>query len=298
LADPAPNLDVDVTIIQVDYEPGTPDPGRVFRSMAELIEAFHSIDRDLARAVSMSVHADVLLERVEAGSIKAFIRTVLQQLDDDALKNLEWKPLVGQYLVRAKHAMLRKLEGKDKIASRAEVIELQDEIAALAPPIPQELLPPGKVPVERLLLDIQMISIAVTELRPEDSATLVSSVGATPIEKRIRVSDEDIVQLLTQDTTSTEAPMTLLVKKPDYLGHSKWEFKHGDRALEARILDIDWLATFQSGQIELKPGDALQAIVKSVTATGFDGEIVDTQHEVLKVLGVVPSTSAEQDKLM
>jgi hypothetical protein len=92
--------------------------------------------------------------------------------------------------------------------------------------------------------------------------------------------------------------MTLLVKKPDYLGHSKWEFKHGERALDARILDLEWLARFQSGQIDLKPGDALQAVVKSVIATGFDGAVVDTQHEVLKVLGVVPSTSGDQDKLL
>jgi hypothetical protein len=148
------------------------------------------------------------------------------------------------------------------------------------------------------LIDIQLVSIAVSKLQTQDSATLVSSVDATEIEKRIRVTDEDIVQLLTQETTSTEAPMTLLVKKPDYLGNSKWEFKHGEHALDGRILDLEWLARFQSGQIELKPGDALQAVVKSATATGFDGTIVETRHEVLRVLGVVPSTPGEQDKLV
>jgi hypothetical protein len=150
LAEPAPNLDTDVTIIQVDYEPGTPDPGRVFRSMAELIEAFRSIDRDLARAVSVSVHAEVLLEKIEAGSIRAFIRTVLQHLDDEALRDLNWKRIVGQYLVLGKHAILRSLDDKDNIGSRAEIIELQQEIARLAPQPPQELLPAGTVPVERL----------------------------------------------------------------------------------------------------------------------------------------------------
>src|SRR5258705_3940036 len=137
MPDPAPDLPLDLTIVEVDYRPGTPDPGRVFRSMAELIAAFHSIDEDLARAVSMSVRAEVLLERVEAGSIKAFIRTVVEQLDDDALRNLDWKPLFGQYLVRGKHVILRWLDGRDKIASRAEVIELQQEIARLAPAAPQ-----------------------------------------------------------------------------------------------------------------------------------------------------------------
>lgn len=293
----APVLDPDLTIIEVDYESGTPDPGRVFRSIAELIEAFHAIDRDLARAVSVSVHAHVLLERVEAGSIKAVIRTLLQHTDDDALKNLDWKPLVGQYLVKAKHAILRALDGKDKISSRAEVVELQQEIARLAPAVPQELLPAGTVPIERLLVDMQLISIAIAELQPHDSATLVSAIDVTPIEKRIRITDGDIAQLLTQDTTSSEAPMTLLVKKPDYLGNSKWDFKNGDRSLEARILDLEWLASFQAGQIDLKPGDALKAIVESEIAIGFDGNIVETRHQVLKVLAVVPSAEGEQSSL-
>lgn len=249
MAESAPNLDPDLTIIQVDYEPGTPDPGRVFRSMAELIEAFHAIDRDLARAVSVSVDAHVILERVEAGSIKAFIRTILQHSDDDALRNLDWRPLVGQYLVRGKHAILRWLDGKDKIVSRTEVLELQEEIARLAPTAPRELLPAGTVPVERLLEDVRLIAIGIAELRPDDSAVLISAIDATPVEKRIRVTSEDITQLLTQETTSTEAPMKLLVKKPDYLGNSRWEFKYGDHALEAKIADLDWLARFQSGQI-------------------------------------------------
>jgi hypothetical protein len=265
--------------------------------MAELIEAFRAIDRDLARAVSVAVHAEVLLERVEAGSVKAFIRTLLQHVDDEALKNLEWKPLVGVYLVRAKHAILRWLDGRDKIGSRAEVVELQQEIAELAPVVPQELLPAGTVPLDRLLEDMQLISIAVAELRPEDSAALVSVVDVTPIEKRIRITSEDIAQLLTQETISSETIMTLLVKKPDYLGNSKWEFKHGDHALDARIADLDWLARFQSGEVDLKPGDALQAIVRTEVAVGFEGNNVDTRHEVLKVLAVVPGTTSEQDTL-
>src|SRR4051812_25278065 len=138
--------------------------------MAELIEAFHAIDRDLAHAVSVDVHAEVLLERVEAGSIKAFVRTVLLQVPDDALKDLNWKALVGQYLVRSKHAILRWLDGREKIGSRVEVVELQQDIARLAPAMSRQLLPAGTVPIERLLEDLQLISVAVVELRPEDAA--------------------------------------------------------------------------------------------------------------------------------
>lgn len=152
-------------------------------------------------------------------------------------------------------------------------------------------------PREQLFEDVRLIAIAVAELRPEDSATLVSAIDETPIEKRIRLSSEEIAALLTEETTITQAPMNLLVKKPDYLGFSKWEFKHGDRPLEASIKDYEWLRRFQSGEIVLRAGDALRAIVKSEVARGFEGNIVETRHEIVTVLDVVPVAGGDQREL-
>jgi hypothetical protein len=57
--------------------------------MAGMIDAFARIDRHVARAVSVSVEAQVILERAEAGSIRAVLRTILNQVDDDALRTLD-----------------------------------------------------------------------------------------------------------------------------------------------------------------------------------------------------------------
>ena len=199
--------------------------------------------------------------------------------------------------MRSKHAILRWLDGRDTITSRAEVVELQQEIARLAPAGPQQLLPPGTVPIELLLEDIRLISVGVSELRPEDSAMLISAIDATAVETRVRITSDEIVKLLTQETAKSEMRMTLLVKKPDYLGHSRWEFRHGEHALEANVLDLEWLTRFQEGRVALKPGDALNAIVRTVIARGFDGDIVEARHEVLKVIAVVPMSTPEQSDL-
>jgi hypothetical protein len=69
--------------------------------------------------------------------------------------------------------------------------------------------------------------------------------------------------------------MILVVKRPDFLGDARWEFRHGRLPIEAKILDGGWLADFRNGVAVLKPGDALRAMVRSRVRYGYDGELVD-----------------------
>jgi hypothetical protein len=290
--------DIAVTVISIDYTPGTQDPGRVFRSMAALIEAFQSIDRDLAKAVSATVDPEVYLERVEVGSIRAVLRTVLRQVDDEALKNLDWKPLVGQYLVRGKQILLGWLDGKPTIESRGEILGLRQALLAAAPDSVEALqLPAQPIPVARLLEDLRALSEGVAPLLPTDAADFEVGGETSRIETRFRISSEEIETLLTEQTLESTAEMVLLVKKPDYLGRSRWEFKLGEQAIEAKMLDEAWLELFRTGTIILKPGYALRATVKSEMAMGFEGAVVGTRYEVLRVLGVITPDALTQARL-
>jgi hypothetical protein len=299
LPDLSVELDGDVTVIQIDYAPGTPDPGRVFRSMAGLIDAFSQIDLDLAHSVSATVEPRAFLERVEAGSIRTILKTLLVQVDDEALQNLDWKPLVGQYLVQRKHRLLKWLDGRPKITARAEILGLRQELQSLASAETEGvLLPPAPIPIERLLWDIEAISRAVIELQSEDSAKFIAGSEETRIETRIRITPDEIELLLTEEVIRSESELVLLVKKPDYLGHSMWEFRLGDRVIEAKMLDEDWLERFKRGEITLQPGDALRAVVRTETARGFEGHDVAIHYSILRVLGVVRKPPEHQEDLL
>lgn len=290
--------DFAVTVIEIDYTPNTLDPGRVFRSMAALIEAFQSIDRNLAGAVSATVEPEVYLERVEAGSIRAVLRTLLREVDDDALKNLDWKPLVGQYLVKGKQQLLTWLDGKSKVESRTEVLGLREGLLEIAPDNVEGLrLSARPIPIERLLDDLRKLSDGVAPLLPSDSAEFEFDGISTTIETRFRISQDEIELLLTQQTVESTAEMVLLVKKPDYLGRSRWEFKLGDQTVEAKMRDEAWLDGFRTGHTILKPGYSLRAIVKSEMAIGFEAAVVATRYEVLRVLGVIATDSPAQHHL-
>lgn len=279
--------DGQLSYVEIDYAPNTPDPARVFRAMASLIDAFHQIDRDLAKSVHVAISPSILLERIEAGSVRAWLRTILQQADDDALKNLDWKPLIGQYLVRAKHYVLNWLGDKSTIDSRAQLSELQRELLAIAPPpVEGEFLLPEAIPPRALLDDLKRIGDALRQLAPGDSVAFVSDDNTTNAPLQFRLEDTRIEEILTEVVTQSVSEFVLLVKRPDYLGNARWEFRTGEHPIEAKITDSAWLTRFQAGLVPLRPGDALVARVRTEVSRGFEGNVVSTRHFVVEVLSV------------
>src|SRR5438552_3743460 len=105
--------------LEVRFERNSERPDRVFRALTGLIEACQALDHTLAESISTRIQPLLVLENVEASSIKVWLRTVLESVEDDALKELSWKKAVGSYLVKAKHRAIQFLSDKPKITSRA-----------------------------------------------------------------------------------------------------------------------------------------------------------------------------------
>jgi hypothetical protein len=174
MPEPVPSVvPEDVSVIVLNYEPGTTDPSRVFRAMAGLIDASYQLDRHLAHTLATAIEPQVVLERVEAGSIKAYIRTLLVQVHDEALRTLDWRPLIGQYLVKGKHIFLDWLDERARITTREEVQDLQRQLQEAAPPLMADrILPAAPVPVRDLLADVEAIAKAVAPLQKGDSVEI------------------------------------------------------------------------------------------------------------------------------
>ncbi len=65
--------------IEINFQPGSDAPARVFKAMTALIETFESIDRELVNSVA-KIQPVLLLEDIEAGSVKTWLRTQLESL--------------------------------------------------------------------------------------------------------------------------------------------------------------------------------------------------------------------------
>jgi len=79
----------------------------------------------------------------------------------------------------------------------------------------------------------------------------------------------------------------LKIKKPDFLGQSKWILRYQGHQIEAKISDLKWLNKYQGRQKGLQPGDSIKANLNEKISYGHDGEVVHREYEVSEVIDVI-----------
>ena len=89
--------------------------------------------------------------------------------------------------------------------------------------------------------------------------------------------------------------MILAVKKPDYLGKSQWELRHGSANIRARIEHGDWLTRFQNREVDVRPGDSLRCVVEQELHYGYDNELLLQTFVVTEVVEVLQNTYHQEN---
>lgn len=281
--------------IKIDFEKSSRDPSRIFSTMSSLIETFQVIDSEFAKSIDSKINSVLLLEDVESGSLKSFFKSFLESVDDNALKAGDWKKIVGAYLLKVKYKLLAFLEDKDKIDNRIQIEGLQSELLQLAEETDVRGLPGyAPIPVEKLLFSIGKLSNSVKFLNDKDIVKYSSDEGTVSINKNFNYDSETVEDLLTKETLSNRSEMILKVKKPDYLGESMWDFKHGDRAIQAKIIDMDWLSDFHLRKYDIRPGDSLRAVLETQIKYGFSGEVIAVHNFIVEVKEIITESYTKE----
>jgi hypothetical protein len=281
--------------ITVDFVRGEGDPSRPFRTMIDMLDALASFDRDLVKGIDASIDAQLLLEDVESGSIKSWMLTVLESTDDNALRSGDWKKIVGSYAVRAKYIVIDWLKGAKKITEPGLLESIQQDLLRVAEQTDVRGLP-GYTPMPRLTLaaHIVQIMLATSHLQTGDVITYESRDGA-PVELNpiLEAGGEDLTSLLMSRSVKNTTEMTLKVKKPDFTGHSMWEFHYTGHVIDAKVLDEEWLIKFQKEGLGVRPGSSLRAMVEIELLFDDADKVAFERYSLLKVLEVIPPFSPD-----
>lgn len=290
---PSPPRDADFAVV-VDFKKGEDSPTRVFSAATELIRSFEGLDRVLTKSVDSSITPVMVLEDVEVGSLKIWLKNVPCSTDDQALKDLDWRPAVGKYLVRAKYVILRWIDKDDAPRS---LQDLRREIRDLAAETDVRRLPDYAPPDPSGLIEVaKQLQEAKKLLGPEDRIYFEGADGRVEVDLTVDLDPEELAELATKETIKLPpAEMILAVKKPDYLGNSKWDLRHGKRAISVRMDDESFLADFQGRKRDVRPGDALRCKVVVEMRYGYDNELISETYTVVTVIDVLEDMNDQDD---
>jgi len=278
----------------VNFKRGEGSASRVFAATHDFIKACERLDKELVSSIDSNIETVMMLEDIEAGSLKTWLKNSLRATDDQALKDLDWKPQVGKYLVRAKYLVLQWIDDDEaprdlsalgrniqKLASETDVRHMPD----YSPIDSNSLL--------RALGDFQGVKDHLIE---GDQATIITPEGDHDMNLIMRWDVEDIQALAVKEIQPVPVPsMNLVVKRPDYLGTSKWDLRHGKRNISAKIEDEDFLAKFQGRRVDVRPGDALRCKLIIEYLYGHDNELLSERYTIEKVHEVLENQFKQID---
>ena len=271
----------------IDFKKGEGPASRVFSATHEFIKACERLDRELVTSIDASIETVMVLEDIEARSLKTLLKNELRATDDQALKDIDWKLLVGKYLVRAKYLILRWMDDGETPRS---LPELGREIQKIAAETDVRHIP-DYTPVSptALINAIRDYEGVKDHLVDGDKASMVLPDGEqVDFSLSTRLDVDDIEALAIKEIQVHSVPsMVLIVRKPDYLGTSMWDLRLGKRPLSAKIEHEEWLREFQSRRVDVRPGDALKCKVRIEMMYGHDNELINEKHYIEQVQAVM-----------
>lgn len=276
--------------LEVDYQKDSPNPSRVFQSMSNLIGTIEKIDTHLVTIIlDAKIQPVILLEDVEASSLKAWLRTTLNMIPDAALYNLQWEPIVGQYLVKAKHIIIDFTKDKTTITDIKQIKPLEDNLDKLADATQLKMLPAyKKIEPKLLMMDMNDMSQSLSSLTKQDSVKYIAGGRTSMFNLEFRVTPENIEDLISKNKIESTEDRILKVKTSDYLGDSKWEFKHGNKIEPYTMLDKPWVEKYHNRGVIVQPQDSIKATVRIERKYDYDNELIAEHFSVIKVIDVIP----------
>lgn len=286
----------DVFEIIVNFEVGG-DPNRIYKTMVNLIESFRSLDGTLAEMVGIEIVDSLSLESIQNGSLKTIIRNIIEDLPDEDLRDFNVNRIIGFYLVKCKYAVLKWCQETPKLESPEQVKILEGELLKIAEESNINKIPAYTLPDRmKLLTNITSIQNSTKSLGDNDSVYFSSCEGNSLVSNGIEISESIVSEVLTSEIVEQRNRAILKVKKPDYLGKSKWLMKYQGHNIDVTISDLEWLDKFQNKEVPLLPGDSLKGQLLQIISYGHDLEVISIQYYLEIIDQIIEAPKLIQSK--
>jgi hypothetical protein len=275
--------------IKLDFIPGDNNPENLFIAFVNAIKYFKKIDKMLARTIANDYDISSSLIEVKSGSLRGFFRAKVEiketdlhvQDQDDDLENR-----IKNYLHNSRKKITQGLFDfeKDNDKSINQIIEEVKKVAGdtciskepfFAPPSKNEIIP--------------IINAAqdTGESLDDKTSLFYSAENEAAIELPRKIKMDETLLGESRKTLPNMQRLILKIKKPDYLGDSKWEMKHGNNKLICKIEDDIWIEKFKSKKVFAFPGDSLDCNVRILNEYDSKSNLIKSEYFIVEVSNVI-----------
>jgi hypothetical protein len=136
--------------------------------------------------------------------------------------------IIGDYAVKGKYALLKRLEGATSVTDPKLLEEIQTELLLEAENTNVRGLPGyASMSRTRLAAHIADVTASLEYLDDGDTATYESRHDKpVPFNQSLRIDEVEMTDLLAIRRLSNDSELIFKVKKPDFLGSFMWEFRY------------------------------------------------------------------------
>lgn len=274
--------------LRVDYEERTENPGRIFRSMGSLIESFRFIDLMFAESIDSDLESRQFLESIEAGSL---ITRIIEIFTDSTQRNIgkELEPeSVENYIDKGKQRIIETMNENNTIADGKIINDLSEGLQKIAQDSGVDAhIRYKKIESLTLASNLESLSNSTKSLSEGENITYEKQDNIISINKNCELDLDKIQEDLVAEIRETDTIRIFKIKKPDFLGNSMWELKHGTQTIRAKITDGRWLKRFRDGEISTRPGDAIRSKIKELHKYDENGNLVSSYHEIYEIIEII-----------
>ena len=275
----------------IDFRRDAGSVARVFAATHDFIVMCEKIDEELGRCVGLTTPPSIEVVRVELDSIRTFLRQVLERTEDSEIQDQGVRAFVHSFLIVGKHSLLEFFDASDHRQEWERAVKRIHAAGHIGRP---NSLPPFRPPRREKLLDtVVHYKRMKGRLKPGDQAYLEAGDFRHRVRRSVRVDPQTIEELKVASRSDQTYTTTVTVKKPDFLGNSKWDVYFNGQLVKAAIEDDSWLRRYQEGGVEMRPQDGLTCRLRVEESYGRDGRWLFTRYYIQKVLDVVPDPAGQ-----
>lgn len=278
----------------IDFSPGEIEAVRLFRAVTSLVQLIEDVGRQVTNSVHPDARYSLLVEGVHEGSLFTWLKADITQENIEP----EIRGRILRLATKIPTFLFRFLKERETVSSRDEILEFQAMVQAEIEHSEVAPIAASPIPASAFAASMQAYGSAMSNLSDKERVRYTDGENETELNQDFSISEDALEKILVKESVTQTSEMILKVKKPDYLGQSKWEFRHDKRRIEATIDDMNWLHKFRSHEISILPGDAIRATVRSEVAYSLDNEVIKTEHRILRVIEIIQGVSGQQAELL